>query len=52
LTVSKERKKSLWRMLCPAILTPFDRWCLVPGVKIFGYHVGCVGRISGGVFGY
>jgi hypothetical protein len=28
------------------------RWCLVRGVKIFGYHIRCVGKISEGVFGY
>jgi hypothetical protein len=27
-------------------------WCLVGEVKIFGCHIGCIGRMSGGVFEY
>jgi hypothetical protein len=28
----------------PKILHHIVRWCLVRGVKIFGCHIGCVGR--------
>jgi hypothetical protein len=28
------------------------RGCLVGEKKVFGYHIGYVGRMSGGVFGY
>jgi hypothetical protein len=28
------------------------RLCLVHKKKIFGIHIGCIGRMSGDVFGY
>jgi hypothetical protein len=40
----EERKKSL--------ASTQVRLCLVCEKKIFGCYIGCVGRMSGGVFGY